>query len=166
MNSRPGQSTFCGFFFFLNAFQDKLMGIEKKKWSLCRRWFRSVFRLHFPVSLQECSHHTTGAHCDTCLPGYYGNATHGSPADCQPCSCPLNLPSNKWVRVRLWGWEWRQYTIKHLNQSLPTPPGSSDHVAGVSLRSTPRAVIHSSPLLFSLLVSWINIWSPWVGPSL
>ncbi|XP_068198951.1 laminin subunit alpha-2 isoform X1 [Antennarius striatus] len=42
----------------------------------------------------ECSHHTTGPHCDHCLPGYYGNATRGSPADCQPCACPLNLPSN------------------------------------------------------------------------
>ncbi|XP_071323557.1 laminin subunit alpha-2 isoform X2 [Trachinotus anak] len=42
----------------------------------------------------DCFHHTTGPHCDTCLPGYYGNATHGSPADCQPCACPLNLPSN------------------------------------------------------------------------
>ncbi|XP_056260714.1 laminin subunit alpha-2 isoform X6 [Seriola aureovittata] len=42
----------------------------------------------------DCFHHTTGPHCDTCLPGYYGNATHGSPADCQSCACPLNLPSN------------------------------------------------------------------------
>ncbi|KAF7660100.1 hypothetical protein LDENG_00288180 [Lucifuga dentata] len=42
----------------------------------------------------DCSHHTTGPHCDTCLPGYYGNATKGSPTDCQPCACPLNLPSN------------------------------------------------------------------------
>uniref|UniRef100_A0A8C9XXG1 Laminin subunit alpha-2 n=1 Tax=Sander lucioperca TaxID=283035 RepID=A0A8C9XXG1_SANLU len=42
----------------------------------------------------DCSHHTTGPFCDTCLPGYYGNATRGSPADCQPCACPLNLPSN------------------------------------------------------------------------
>uniref|UniRef100_A0A3B5B0Z0 Basement membrane-specific heparan sulfate proteoglycan core protein n=1 Tax=Stegastes partitus TaxID=144197 RepID=A0A3B5B0Z0_9TELE len=42
----------------------------------------------------DCSHNTAGPHCDTCLPGYYGNATHGSPVDCQPCACPLNLPSN------------------------------------------------------------------------
>ncbi|KAM7367692.1 hypothetical protein PAMP_013975 [Pampus punctatissimus] len=43
----------------------------------------------------DCSHHTTGPHCDTCLQGYYGNATRGSPVDCQPCACPLNLPGNK-----------------------------------------------------------------------
>uniref|UniRef100_A0A3Q3L5T1 Laminin subunit alpha-2 n=1 Tax=Mastacembelus armatus TaxID=205130 RepID=A0A3Q3L5T1_9TELE len=42
----------------------------------------------------DCSHHTTGPYCDACLPGYYGNATRGSPADCQPCTCPLDLPSN------------------------------------------------------------------------
>ncbi|XP_029318612.1 laminin subunit alpha-2 isoform X3 [Cottoperca gobio] len=42
----------------------------------------------------DCSYHTTGHHCDTCLYGYYGNATRGSPADCQPCACPLSIPSN------------------------------------------------------------------------
>uniref|UniRef100_A0A3Q3KQ98 Laminin, alpha 2 n=1 Tax=Monopterus albus TaxID=43700 RepID=A0A3Q3KQ98_MONAL len=42
----------------------------------------------------DCFHHTTGPFCDTCLPGYYGNPTRGSPADCQPCACPLTLPSN------------------------------------------------------------------------
>ncbi|XP_061668188.1 laminin subunit alpha-2 [Syngnathoides biaculeatus] len=42
----------------------------------------------------DCSHHTTGPHCDTCQRGYYGVATHGSAADCQPCTCPLGLPSN------------------------------------------------------------------------
>eukprot|EP00064_Thunnus_orientalis_P005404 superscaffoldBa00000528_g5418 len=47
----------------------------------------------------DCSHHTTGPHCDTCLHGYYGNATKGSPADCQPCACPLNLPGNKGRRT-------------------------------------------------------------------
>uniref|UniRef100_A0A3Q3D5A7 Basement membrane-specific heparan sulfate proteoglycan core protein n=1 Tax=Hippocampus comes TaxID=109280 RepID=A0A3Q3D5A7_HIPCM len=42
----------------------------------------------------DCAHHTTGPHCDTCQPGYYGDATHGSATDCQPCACPLNVPSN------------------------------------------------------------------------
>nr|XP_054604109.1 laminin subunit alpha-2 isoform X1 [Nothobranchius furzeri] len=42
----------------------------------------------------NCSHNTMGQHCDTCLPGYYGNATRGSPEDCQPCACPLSIPSN------------------------------------------------------------------------
>uniref|UniRef100_UPI003AAF5012 laminin subunit alpha-2 n=1 Tax=Centroberyx gerrardi TaxID=166262 RepID=UPI003AAF5012 len=42
----------------------------------------------------DCSHYTTGPHCDSCLPGYYGNATRGSAADCRPCACPLTLPSN------------------------------------------------------------------------
>ncbi|XP_055362117.1 laminin subunit alpha-2 isoform X3 [Betta splendens] len=42
----------------------------------------------------DCSHHTTGLYCETCLFGYYDNATRGSPADCQPCACPLTLSSN------------------------------------------------------------------------
>uniref|UniRef100_A0A8C5D3E4 Basement membrane-specific heparan sulfate proteoglycan core protein n=1 Tax=Gadus morhua TaxID=8049 RepID=A0A8C5D3E4_GADMO len=42
----------------------------------------------------DCSHRTAGPYCGACLPGYYGNATHGSADDCQPCACPLSLPSN------------------------------------------------------------------------
>ncbi|XP_048106035.1 laminin subunit alpha-2 isoform X4 [Alosa alosa] len=41
-----------------------------------------------------CRDHTTGPHCDTCAPGYYGDATKGTPNDCQPCACPLLIPSN------------------------------------------------------------------------
>ncbi|XP_060769556.1 laminin subunit alpha-2 [Neoarius graeffei] len=42
----------------------------------------------------ECRHHTTGPNCDVCAPGYYGDATRGTPDDCQPCACPLLTPSN------------------------------------------------------------------------
>ncbi|KAK3506985.1 hypothetical protein QTP70_034266 [Hemibagrus guttatus] len=42
----------------------------------------------------ECKHHTTGLNCDVCTPGYYGDATRGTPDDCQPCACPLQTPSN------------------------------------------------------------------------
>ncbi|MCJ8749866.1 hypothetical protein PDJAM_G00192530 [Pangasius djambal] len=44
-----------------------------------------------------CKHHTTGPNCDVCAPGYYGDATRGTPDDCQPCACPLQKPSNKCV---------------------------------------------------------------------
>ncbi|XP_075893685.1 laminin subunit alpha-2 isoform X3 [Nelusetta ayraudi] len=52
---------------------------------------------------QDCLHHTMGPHCDSCLPGYYGNASRGSPADCQPCACPLSLPSNNFSPTCLLG---------------------------------------------------------------
>ncbi|XP_060740347.1 laminin subunit alpha-2 isoform X3 [Tachysurus vachellii] len=42
----------------------------------------------------ECKHHTTGLNCDVCVPGYYGDATRGTPDDCQPCACPLQTASN------------------------------------------------------------------------
>ncbi|XP_032440521.1 laminin subunit alpha-2 isoform X2 [Xiphophorus hellerii] len=60
----------------------------------CRCHRHSSHCHEFTGHCLDCTHHTTGHHCDTCLPGYYGNATHGTPQDCQPCACPLNLPSN------------------------------------------------------------------------
>uniref|UniRef100_A0A6Q2ZGJ1 Basement membrane-specific heparan sulfate proteoglycan core protein n=1 Tax=Esox lucius TaxID=8010 RepID=A0A6Q2ZGJ1_ESOLU len=41
-----------------------------------------------------CAEHTTGFHCHECIPGFYGDATKGTANDCQPCACPLNIPSN------------------------------------------------------------------------
>ncbi|KAI8787320.1 laminin subunit alpha-1 [Biomphalaria glabrata] len=43
---------------------------------------------------RECQDHTTGDYCDVCAEGFYGVATTGTRQDCQPCSCPLNIPSN------------------------------------------------------------------------
>lgn len=42
----------------------------------------------------NCKDHTGGPYCNECLPGFYGDPTRGSPEDCQPCACPLNIPSN------------------------------------------------------------------------
>ena len=35
-----------------------------------------------------CMHNTQGDQCDECTVGFYGDATQGSPDDCQPCPCP------------------------------------------------------------------------------
>ncbi|XP_071118584.1 laminin subunit beta-1-like [Haliotis cracherodii] len=35
----------------------------------------------------DCQHQTTGANCEMCKPGYYGNATIGNPNDCSQCPC-------------------------------------------------------------------------------
>ncbi|XP_028622252.1 laminin subunit alpha-2 [Grammomys surdaster] len=42
----------------------------------------------------NCKDHTGGPYCNECLPGFYGDPTQGTSEDCQPCACPLNIPSN------------------------------------------------------------------------
>ncbi|XP_023570030.1 laminin subunit alpha-2 [Octodon degus] len=42
----------------------------------------------------NCKDHTGGPYCNVCLPGFYGDPTQGTSEDCQPCACPLNVPSN------------------------------------------------------------------------
>ncbi|KDR22194.1 Laminin subunit alpha-1, partial [Zootermopsis nevadensis] len=41
-----------------------------------------------------CEHNTNGTKCDYCIAGYYGDATQGTPSDCQQCACPLVEASN------------------------------------------------------------------------
>jgi dystroglycan 1 len=46
----------------------------------------------------DCKHHTTGENCETCEPGYTGDARRGTPQDCQlmtsnvPCDCHNHSP--------------------------------------------------------------------------
>jgi hypothetical protein len=46
------------------------------------------------VTFQACEHNTNGTKCDYCVAGYYGDATQGTPLDCQQCACPLVESSN------------------------------------------------------------------------
>ena len=36
-----------------------------------------------------CLNNTVGDQCDVCAPGFFGDATVGSPTDCQECECDL-----------------------------------------------------------------------------
>ncbi|XP_047579738.1 basement membrane-specific heparan sulfate proteoglycan core protein isoform X13 [Lutra lutra] len=47
----------------------------------------------------QCQHHAAGEFCELCAPGYYGDATAGTPEDCQPCACPLANPENMFSRT-------------------------------------------------------------------
>ncbi|PIO28616.1 hypothetical protein AB205_0082730 [Aquarana catesbeiana] len=45
----------------------------------------------------NCLHNTAGEFCDKCESGFYGDATAGTPEDCQPCACPLTDPENQFL---------------------------------------------------------------------
>ncbi|XP_042333788.1 LOW QUALITY PROTEIN: basement membrane-specific heparan sulfate proteoglycan core protein [Sceloporus undulatus] len=47
----------------------------------------------------NCLHHAAGEFCEQCAPGFYGDATAGTPEDCQPCACPLPNPENQFSRT-------------------------------------------------------------------
>lgn len=59
---------------------------------------QTIYVLHqiYDLSVhQDCTHNSTGTHCDQCLPGFYGDAREGTADDCQVCPCPLTEPSNR-----------------------------------------------------------------------
>lgn len=58
-------------------------------------WFLNYqIYLREHVIFQACEHNTNGTKCDYCVAGYYGDATQGTPSDCQRCACPLVEASN------------------------------------------------------------------------
>ncbi|KAM9751596.1 basement membrane-specific heparan sulfate proteoglycan core protein isoform 3-T3 [Menidia menidia] len=42
-----------------------------------------------------CLHNTQGEACEQCAPGFFGDATVGTPEDCQPCACPHTDPDSQ-----------------------------------------------------------------------
>nr|XP_040569600.1 laminin subunit alpha-1-like isoform X1 [Lepeophtheirus salmonis] len=48
----------------------------------------------YTLKCAECQHNTIGDQCERCIDGFYGNPLSGTPADCKPCKCPLDISSN------------------------------------------------------------------------
>ncbi|XP_059511614.1 basement membrane-specific heparan sulfate proteoglycan core protein isoform X3 [Stegostoma tigrinum] len=85
----------------------------------------------------NCLHNTAGEFCDQCAPGYYGDATVGTPEDCQPCACPLTNQENQFSPIcessRVGGYRCTAclpgYTGQHCERCAPGYSGNP-RVAG------------------------------------
>lgn len=60
-------------------------------------WGRSCPLTRFSLCWQNCQHNTMGELCDQCAAGFFGDASAGTPEDCQPCACPHTDPENQLV---------------------------------------------------------------------
>ncbi|PFX26969.1 basement membrane-specific heparan sulfate proteoglycan core protein-like isoform X2 [Stylophora pistillata] len=67
----------------------------------------------------KCDHNTAGSRCGRCAIGFYGDATKGTPQDCQPCPCPLTVASNQF-----------SLTCKIESDGLPTCTGCQTGYTG------------------------------------
>jgi len=47
------------------------------------------------IAEQDCQDNTGGVHCDVCAAGYYSLTDVIERLYCQPCACPMTIPSNK-----------------------------------------------------------------------
>uniref|UniRef100_A0A673Z070 Laminin, alpha 1 n=1 Tax=Salmo trutta TaxID=8032 RepID=A0A673Z070_SALTR len=87
----------------------------------------------------DCTHNTTGPHCDQCLHGYYGNPSEGTPEDCQRCA--LTVPTCHSFRMCANGYHGepmvagQECVVCECNGNVdPWEPGHCDTSSGVCLK--------------------------------
>uniref|UniRef100_A0A4W5KU69 Laminin subunit alpha-1 n=1 Tax=Hucho hucho TaxID=62062 RepID=A0A4W5KU69_9TELE len=87
----------------------------------------------------DCTHNTTGPHCDQCLHGYYGNPSEGTPEDCQRCA--LTVPTCHSFRLCANGYHGdptvagQECVVCECNSNVdPWEPGHCDTSSGMCLK--------------------------------
>ena len=112
-----------------------------------------------PCALQQCQHNAAGEFCEQCAPGHYGDATAGTPEDCQPCGCPLTNPENMWVPLLK-----AQGSGGHCTDSCVKVGGTGERV-GVpepELRLLPQVFPHLwKPGSWRVPLHSLRIWLHW-----
>ena len=111
--------------------------------------------------MQNCAHHTTGIYCDRCEYGYEGDATRGSPHDCQrinstydpptcdpagsesgliignQCMCKRNVEGPRCDRCRPSTFGLSPYNIEGCNQCFCSGVSNQCHESSLYIQSFP-----------------------------
>ncbi|XP_067659130.1 basement membrane-specific heparan sulfate proteoglycan core protein-like isoform X2 [Haliotis asinina] len=107
---------------------------------------------------RNCQHNTEGPLCNLCIEGTVGDARRGTPNDCEPCPCPLTIPSNQFSRTCVRdnlgirctacpeGYTGRQCeTCAQGYRGNPSIPGSSCKPDSIETGCDPRGSLSTSP---------------------
>ncbi|XP_048238836.1 basement membrane-specific heparan sulfate proteoglycan core protein-like isoform X2 [Haliotis rufescens] len=113
-----------------------------------------------PISgeCKNCQHNTEGPLCNLCMEGTVGEATRGTANDCEPCPCPLTIPSNQFSRTCVRdnagirctacppGYTGRQCeTCARGYRGNPSIPGRSCKQENIETGCDPRGSLSTSP---------------------
>lgn len=86
------------FFLFFFQYNIKVQGLRKPKCPVLPKLIINQKSLLISLNQQIIFLvYVLGPNCEVCEPGFYGDATTGTPLDCNICECPLGIVSNSFA---------------------------------------------------------------------